>query len=117
MSESLPNFVITDDETRAVAESGAELAKTFLRALKNRVVAHAHKAAVAGIIAVGNDVINGADVIQKTIQLRALFQRMAHPDEMPVKPDERAEQGIGDGTQLEIIPARALGGAGVMNVA
>jgi len=32
--------------------------------------------------------------MQKTVKLRCLIQRVAHPDEMPVKPDESSEHGL-----------------------
>ena len=109
--------MVAESEPGAVAEFRAEFGETFLRALQRRRIAHADETAVAGIIAVGNEIIQRAGFGQKPVELPSLVERMAHPDEMPVGARDGAQEGVGDGAKFVIFAAGAFGGAGVMDVA
>ena len=99
------------------AEALAELLQAFPRALAGRVVAQPDEGGVAGVIAVGDDVIEGGAAFEELVEEMVLAQRLPQPDEMAKEAGEGAGQGISDAAKLEVLAARLFGGAGVMNVA
>ena len=99
------------------AESLAELVQALPRALAGGIVAQADEGGVAGVIAVGDDVVEGGAAFEELVEEMVLAQRLAQPDVVADRGGRGADEGIGDGPQLEIVAARLFGGAGVMDVA
>src|SRR4051794_37581495 len=102
-------------QSRAKARS--QFLETFASALAGGGVADAHTRRVATVVAVGDDVIGGARLVQESVEEVVLPEWLMQPNETPVRADEEAQQRVGDALELVIITARLLGRAGVMNVA
>ncbi len=99
------------------AESLAQLLQAFPRALVSRVVAQADEGGVAGIIAVGDDVIEGGAALEELVEAMVLAQGLALPNVVAKRVGEGTRQGIGDAAILEVPATRLFGGAGVVDVA
>ena len=99
------------------AESVAQVLQAFPRTLVSRVVAHADEGGVAGVIAVGDDIIERGAALDELVKEMVLAQGRALPDVVAKPVGEGARQGIGDGAILEVLAARLFSGAGVMDVA
>jgi hypothetical protein len=113
----LAGFVIAESEAQSLAKLRAESANTLAGAFERGVIRQADEAGTALIIAVGDDIIHGADLLKKAVKLATVSQRVPHPDKMPVVVICQAQERIGDGAILEVVTAFALGRAGVVNVA
>src|SRR5208282_2309712 len=113
----LAQFVVAEVQAQVGAESLAELAEALSDALAGRIVAQTDEGRVAGVIAIGDDVIEVGAVFEELIEEMVLTQRLAQPDVVAIEAGKSADDGVADFPQFEVMAAGLFGGGGVMNVA
>ena len=109
--------MVAEGGAQVGAESLAEFSEAFPGALAGGIVAEADEGCVAGVIAVGNDVIEVGAAFEELVEEMAFEQRLAQPDVVAIETGKGATEGIVDFPQLVVVAAGLFGGAGVMDVA
>jgi hypothetical protein len=99
------------------AKPRPEFAQTQPDTLTGGLIAYAQVRGVAGIIAIGDDVLEIPRLCQKAIEQVILMERLAEPDEVTVKPDRESEQRVRQMADFKIIASRLFCRTRVMDIA
>lgn len=111
----LSQFMISNREVQAVAETMTKRVETKPGTLHRRIVAQPDKERVAGKVAIGDDDIRNGRAVEKLRQQVVLFGGIAEPDMAAEQPDAQPDEGIGDVLILLMTPG-AFAFTGIVNV-
>ena len=113
----LPKFMVAEISVEPSPELLAQFAQAFAHALACGIISDPNESGVAGIVAVGNDIVRAARFCNKAIEQVIMPHGLAQPKDMPVDTDQEPQQGIGNTGEFIFPAPRLLCGAGIMNIA
>jgi hypothetical protein len=92
--------MVAKGKFQSIAKGLAKLLEAFLSAGEGSVVADSNKGRIARVIAVANHPIRVTRFADELVEEVVLRERISPPNEVPVKPDEQAQERIGNDVQL-----------------
>src|SRR5262245_39670711 len=101
--------MVAQSRLQLLAEFSPKFLDTFASALAGRVITQTQGPRVAGIVAIGDEVIQPVRSVQKAVEQMILIERIAQPEVAAVGTDEDAEERIGQAAPFVIIAAGLLG--------
>jgi hypothetical protein len=112
----LAEFMIAKVESQPLAESLAQFMDAEFSAFHCGAVTEADGGRVAGIVAIGDDVIDFGDVGDEAVKLPVLTKRVTQPDVFAIEAQCKPEKWICYDASFVIITFSLLARAGVMDV-